>query len=82
MLKSFGIKTKVKNNDIKIYGSPLKEVICKKTIKVYNDHRIALSASVLGIISKNSIKLDDGGKSINTSYPNFKNDLKKLITYK
>ncbi len=82
MLKSFGIKTKVKNNDIKIYGSPLKEVICKKTIKVYKDHRIALSASVLGIISKNAIKLDDGGKSINTSYPNFKNDLEKLTTYK
>tara|TARA_Y100000590_G_C15708471_1_gene1009479 strand:- start:2042 stop:2632 length:591 start_codon:yes stop_codon:yes gene_type:complete len=82
MLKSFGIKTKVKNNDIKIYGSPLKEVICKKTIKVYQDHRIGLSASILGLISKNRIKLDDNGKSINTSYPKFKNDLKKLIKTK
>ena len=79
MLKSFEIKTKERKNDIKIYGSPFKEVNCKKTIKVYKDHRIALSASILGLISKNPIKLDDGGKSINTSYPNFKTDLKKLI---
>ena len=80
MLKSFGINTKIKKNDIKIYGSGSKEVKCNKTIKVYSDHRIALSASILGIISSNSVKLDDGGKSMSTSYPNFKNDLKKLIT--
>ena len=80
MLKSFGIKTKIKKNDIKIYGSPSKEVICKKDIKVYQDHRIGLSASVLGLISKNTVKLDDDGKSMNTSYPNFKKDLSKLIT--
>ena len=65
-----------------VYSNMLTPQICKKTIKVYKDHRIALSASILGIISQNSIKLDDGGESINTSYPNFKNDLKKLITHK
>ncbi len=80
MLKSFGVNTKIKKNDIKIYGSESKEVKCNKTIKVYSDHRIALSASILGIISSNSVKLDDGGKSMSTSYPNFKNDLMKLIT--
>ena len=79
MLKCFGIKTKSEKNSIKIYGSVSKEVNCNKTIKVYSDHRIALSASILGIISNNSVKLDDGGKSMATSYPNFKSDLKKLI---
>ncbi len=79
MLKSFGIKAKTKNNDIKIYGSSTKEVNCKKAVKVYSDHRIALSASILGIISNNSVKLDDKGKSMATSYPSFKNDLKKLL---
>ena len=79
MLKSFGVKTKVIKNDIKIYGSSSKEVKCNKTVKVYSDHRIALSASILGIISNNSVKLDDNGKSMATSYPNFKDDLKKLI---
>lgn len=79
MLKSFGIKTETRKNDIKIYGSPSKEVNCIKTVKVYSDHRIALSASILGIISNNPVKLDDSGKSMNTSYPNFKNDLKKII---
>tara|TARA_B100000686_G_scaffold354715_1_gene466608 strand:+ start:77 stop:1384 length:1308 start_codon:yes stop_codon:yes gene_type:complete len=79
MLKSFGIKTKTKNNSIKIYGSPTKSVNCKKPIKVYSDHRIALSASILGIISNNSVKLDDEGKSMATSYPSFKKDLKKIL---
>ena len=79
MLKSFGVKTKQTKNDIKIYGSSSKEVNCNKTVKVYSDHRIALSASILGIISNNSVKLDDNGKSMATSYPNFKDDLKKLI---
>ena len=79
MLKSFGIKTKTEKDNIKIYGSPSKEINCSKTVKVYSDHRIALSASVLGLISNNSVKLDDNGKSMATSYPNFKDDLKKLI---
>ncbi len=78
MLKSFGIKTKVERNNIKIYGSHSKDIHCKNTIKVYSDHRIALSASILGIISKNPVRLDDNGKSIATSYPNFKTDLKIL----
>jgi 3-phosphoshikimate 1-carboxyvinyltransferase len=80
MLKSFKIKTEIKKNDIKIYGSPSKEVTCYKTVKVYSDHRIALSASILGIISNNQIKLDDKGKSMATSYPNFNSDINKLIT--
>ena len=79
MLKSFGIKTKVTKNDIKIYGSSSKKVKCNRTVKVYSDHRIALSASILEIISSNSVKLDDDGNSMATSYPNFKNDLQKLI---
>ena len=81
MLKSFGIKTETEKNNIKIYGSPSKEITCCKTVKVYSDHRIALSASVLGIISNNSVKLDDGGKSMATSYPNFKSDLEKIIIH-
>jgi len=79
MLKSFGVKTKQTKNDIKIYGSSSKEVNCNKTVKVYSDHRIALSASILGIICNNTVKLDDNGKSMATSYPNFKDDLKKII---
>ncbi len=79
MLKSFGIKTKTKKNDIKIYGSSSAEISCNSIVKVYSDHRIALSASILGIVSNNSVKLDDGGRSMATSYPNFKNDLKKII---
>ena len=79
MLKSFGIRAEIKENDLKIYGSPSKEVSCKKTVKVYSDHRIALSASILGIISNNPVRLDDDGKSMATSYPNFKNDLKKIL---
>ena len=79
MLKSFGIKAESIKNDIKIKGSPLKEVKCYKTVKVYTDHRIALSASILGLISNNPVKLDDNGKSMSTSYPTFKDDLKKLI---
>ena len=78
-IKSFGVKTKVIKNDIKIYGSLSKEVKCHKTVKVFSDHRIALSASILGIISNNPIKLDDKGKSMATSYPNFKKDLKEIL---
>lgn len=76
-LRLFSIDCTVLKDDIMIKG---KENIqgSKRIIKTYNDHRIAMSFYILGLVTKKTIKLDDE-ECIKISYPNFKKDLKKLI---
>ncbi len=76
-LNRAGIKTKSVKDDIHIYGSDqIIEKSCK--IKSYDDHRIACSFMILRLINKN-IKIDNE-KCVSISYPNFKNDLRRLIS--
>jgi len=46
-------------------------------VKTYDDHRIAMSALILNVISKEKITIDNY-ECINKSYPNFLNELKIL----
>ena len=78
-LKAFGIKTKVTKNSIKIYGSPLKNYLSNKLIKIQPslDHRIQMCSVILAATtSVNSII--KGCSTIKTSFPNFFLLLKKI----
>ncbi len=46
-------------------------------VKTFNDHRIAMSALILNVISRDKITIDNY-QCINKSYPNFLNDLKLI----
>ena len=77
-LKAFGIKTKITKNAIRVYGSR-SEIYSKRkkiNIKAVLDHRIQMSAILLGSVSK-SIVTVKGCETIKTSFPNFFVLLKK-----
>jgi len=77
-LKAFGIKTKITKDKIKVYGSR-SEIYSKRkkiNIRAVLDHRIQMSAILLGSVSNSSVKVK-GCKTIKTSFPNFFELLKK-----
>lgn len=66
MLLSFGIKSTTDGHQLKVYGGkPF-----GGTVNSYNDHRIAMSAAVLGAIAEGKTIIKDAG-AVNKSYPTF-----------
>ena len=80
ILKKIGIKTKLKNNSIKIFGNPNIKINKKIIIKDYlKDHRVFMTSVIAGLSFGGSWTIHDKD-SIKTSFPNFLkivNDLKK-----
>ena len=79
-LSKIGFKVISKRDDISIKGSNKIQVINKKKIKTYGDHRIAMSFEILSLLYKNKLIIDDES-CISISYPDFKKHLKKLSTH-
>ena len=77
--KKLGIKINEINNNLSIYGGKLK-IEKQIKIKTFNDHRIAMSFSILNLLCDRKLKIDNI-KFINISYPQFKNHLNKLLQY-
>ena len=74
--KKIGFKITNKKNDLIIYG---KDVKIKKNIKIktFDDHRIAMSFSILNIIYDNYLNIDNKD-CISISYPHFEKHLNSL----
>ena len=76
-LKKIGVKASSIKDNIYITGSSsFNKKICK--VKTYGDHRIACSFMILALLNKN-IEIDNE-KCVSISYPNFKKDLKSLLS--
>ncbi len=77
-LKKIGIDVEEKNDNLSIFG---KKITIKKNIiiKSYNDHRIAMSFSILNLLYNMKLKVDNK-KCINISYPDFEKHLNQLIS--
>ncbi len=71
------IESSIKDDDLIIKGSS-KQLIGNNKISTHHDHRIAMSFSILSLVCKKPLKIDDV-KCIEISYPNFKQDLKSLL---
>ena len=80
-LSRIGFKVVSKKDDISIKGEKKINIISQKKIKTYGDHRIAMSFSILGLLFKNKLSIDDES-CISISYPDFKKHLKKLSSKK
>ncbi len=65
-----GIEVQVLNNLMMITGGVSKGGVLDSK----NDHRIAMAAALLGLVSKRSVIISNA-EAINKSYPNFYNDL-------
>lgn len=72
-LKAFGINAEYKDKNLYVYGSKPK----KGQVDSYNDHRIAMSASVMASGIDGSSFITDAG-AINKSYPTFYKDLQSV----
>lgn len=73
-LKILGAKIDTLGDDIIIEGVPY---LLGGTIDSFNDHRIAMMASIASLVSKNKIVINRAW-AINKSYPHFYNDLASL----
>ncbi len=71
MLSVFGVEFTLSENQIEIHG---RGKVNGGKINCYNDHRIAMAATIAACISLNSIELDNPF-CVEKSYPNFFNDL-------
>jgi 3-phosphoshikimate 1-carboxyvinyltransferase len=71
------IDSSIRNDDLIIKGSH-EQLIGNSKITTYHDHRIAMSFSILNLICKKPLKIDNL-KCIEISYPKFKEDLKSIL---
>jgi len=74
-LKSCGVKLELSENSIKIFGERKNKGGIK--VNTHNDHRIAMSMLVFGLISDKPIQVDQI-KMIETSFPGFYELFKKI----
>jgi len=75
VLRKFGVKVKEFKDGMLVYGdSKPKGCSCKS----YGDHRIAMAAAILGLVSDGNTEIKDTS-CIKTSFPNFEDILNKLI---
>ena len=78
ILNQMGIKTKLTNDSIKIFGNPKLKIQKKIIIKNYlKDHRVFMT-SVIAALSFGGIWKIYDKDSIKTSFPNFLNIITKL----
>ena len=74
-LTKCGVKLEKKKNSLLIYGNKKQFGGCK--IKTYNDHRIAMSMLIFGMISEKPVSIDDMSM-IATSFPNFRSLMESI----
>ena len=78
ILNMMGIKTKLTQNSIKIYGQPNLEIKKLITVKNYlKDHRIFMMSTIAALTCGGQWKIYDKD-SINTSFPTFLRLIKKI----
>ena len=77
ILNQVGIKTKLKQETIKIIGNPKINLNKSYTINTHFDHRVCMSLFVMCQIFGGQIKIKDFN-SVATSFPNFLNLMKQL----
>ncbi len=76
-LSKIGFHVTSNKDDIIIKGFKKINITNKVKIKTYSDHRIAMSFSILSLLYKNKLIIDDES-CISISYPDFKKHLEKL----
>ncbi|BBC80447.1 3-phosphoshikimate 1-carboxyvinyltransferase [Acetobacter orientalis] len=69
LLEKNGVRTKVDGNDLIIYGTQ-GAIPGGGVVETHMDHRLAMSASVLGLVAENPVDIDDT-VFIDTSFPGY-----------
>ena len=69
-LNKIGIKTKSTYDSLQIYGNPNIKINKKLNIFSNNDHRVAMSWAILGLLVKGKLEIHNF-ETVHTSFPNF-----------
>ncbi|TRM86984.1 3-phosphoshikimate 1-carboxyvinyltransferase [Sulfolobus sp. E3] len=75
ILNSYSIEVNVEDNTLSIVGKGIDAVRSINITKCYNDHRVAMLSSVLGLISGGTV---EEAECVNKSNPNYWKDLISL----
>jgi 3-phosphoshikimate 1-carboxyvinyltransferase len=78
MLKSFGVSAAETSDGFVIDGNPELQITAPVKINPHYDHRIAMSAAVLGLLNQKETTITDD-KCIETSFPGFAALLQKAV---
>jgi 3-phosphoshikimate 1-carboxyvinyltransferase len=70
MLQANGVRFAIEGDDLIVHGSGGAPIPGGGLVATHMDHRIAMSALVLGQVASNQVRIDDGG-FIDTSFPGF-----------
>ena len=70
MLQANGVRFAIEGDDLIVHGSGGAPMPGGGLVATHMDHRIAMSALVLGQVAANPVRIDDGG-FIDTSFPGF-----------
>ncbi len=71
---SLGVKIELQDDMMIVHGG---HIVTGGQIHSFNDHRIAMACSLLGLIAMEPVKIMDA-KVVGKSYPNFFNDLEMI----
>lgn len=69
LLENNGVKTAVEGDDLVVYGTG-NAIPGGGMVQTHMDHRLAMSASVLGLVAQNPVEIDDTA-FIDTSFPGY-----------
>ncbi len=72
-MTKLGIKINLQDDEITVFGSEVKG----GTVNSHNDHRIAMALTVVGMMSKQQIIIENA-ETVGKSYPDFFKDLVKI----
>jgi 3-phosphoshikimate 1-carboxyvinyltransferase len=75
MLRANGVDVEITGDDLIVHGRG--QVAGGGLVATHMDHRIAMSALVMGLASERPVKVDDGG-FIATSFPGFADMIRRL----
>lgn len=70
MLQANGVRFAIEGDDLIVHGTGGAPIPGGGLVATHMDHRIAMSALVLGQVAENPVRIDDGG-FIDTSFPGF-----------
>tara|TARA_R110002094_G_scaffold220932_1_gene194153 strand:+ start:2752 stop:4182 length:1431 start_codon:yes stop_codon:yes gene_type:complete len=77
LLRLNGVELEIGEDSLTVHGQGAGSVAGGGMVPTHHDHRLAMSALVLGLASRQAVSIDDASM-IATSYPRFADDMKAL----
>lgn len=74
----FGVETKELDDGLEIYGKPIQDLKQGASVHCYDDHRVAMAFSVMGVAIKDTIIEEK--RCVEKTWPNWWDDLENKVS--